>query len=211
MLVAISIHFDLCIGHTSIGPYYRNSGAMWKMSTITFISDLCTGVSLYHVALLVLLRCFTIARPLIFEAMHKRFTKFCIRGIWIFMVINFLIPSMICTKGFTTWDFPDDYLDIYVAGWDVAQHIAFSVPIGLIVIFYLVQLYYLNPWGNKEEQSDTTKSAKKSVERMIHVLAIATLVCYVPHSAWMAYNMWMVGQNRSDEIFDTTGKVCREY
>ena len=150
MLILYILITNLYIGHTSIGPYYRNSGAMWKLSTITFITDVGTGVSLYHVALLVLLRCFAIARPLTFEAMHKTFTKFCIRGIWISMVINFLIPNMICTKGFTTLDFPENYLDIYVASWAIAQHIAFSVPIGLILmIFTFFNSIFLILWETK--------------------------------------------------------------
>ena len=96
------------------------------MSTITFITDVCSGVSLYHVALIVLLRCFAIARPMTFKEWHKRFGKISIYVTWIFNVAIVLIPTVICTKGFTTYDsmfFDDDYLKLYGGAWHAVQHI----------------------------------------------------------------------------------------
>ena len=204
-------YLTFCVGHTSIGPYFRSSGQMWKMSTITFIADVSSGASIWHVALIVLLRCFSIAKPMSFTTWHKKFSKICIYGIWIFMVTIVLIPTLICTKFFTTSEFPEDYLTMYGGAWDAVQHITFTLPIALILVFYLFQLYYLKPCGQKEEQSDATMSKKKSIERTIHMLAVGTLVCYVPYAAWMQYNILMISQNRAEEVFDTTGKVSTEH
>ena len=213
MIFEFGSNFTYCIGvgHTSIGPYFRDSGQTWKMSFILFISDVCQGASIYHAALIVLLRCLSIARPLSFTAWHKKFTKRCLYGIWIGMIITIIIPNMICTKGFTTLKFPKGYLEIYGEAWKVVRHVTFTVPIGLIIIFYISQLYFLKPHGDKELQSDVTIAQKKATERMIHMITISTLVCYVPYAVWMQYNILEIRQNTAHQVFDSVGKVCSVY
>ena len=197
-------------GHTNIGPYFRNCGQMWKMSTITFITDVCSGVSLYHVALIVLLRCFAIAKPMTFKKWHKRFGDISICAIWILNVGVVLIPTIICTQGFTNWVWNNIYRGLYAGAWDAVQHITFTTPILLIIIFYFLQLHLLKSCCGKEINQDTvgmSKYKKKSMERMIHMVTIGTLVCYAPYIAWMQYNIILISQERSKEVFDSIGKV----
>ena len=200
-------------GHTNIGQYFRKCGEMWKMSTITFITDVCSGASLYHVALIVLLRCFAIAKPMTFKKWHKRFGKTSIYLIWILNVAIVLVPTVICTKGFTTYDstfFDDNYLKLYGGAWDAVQHITFTTPILLIIIFYFSQLYLLKSCcGNKGDQNNIgeSKYKKKSMEKMIHMVTIGTLLCYSPYIAWMQYNIIMISKGKSEDVFDSIEKV----
>ena len=196
------------LGHTGIGAYFRSSGQTWKLSGMLFIPGVCQGASLYHVALICLLRCFVLARPLTFESWHQKFTKRWFVGVWIFMVIILLIPNIICTKGFTTLEFPQDYLDMYIMAWKAALHLTLTLPIGLILVFYVFQLYFLKPCAKKVEQSNMVIKQKKSMERMIHMITISTILRYVPYVAWMQYNLRMINENRANEVYDGTGEVC---
>lgn len=183
------------------------------MSIITFVTDVCSGVSLYHVALIVLLRCLAIARPMTFKIWHKKFARISIYGIWILNVAVVLIPTIICTKGFTTYDstfFDEDYLRLYGGAWDAVQHITFTIPLLLIIIFYFTQLYLIKSCCGMEEAQNGTgvaKYKKKSMERMIHMVTIGTLVCYAPYIAWMQYNIIMISKGKAKEVFDSIGKV----
>ena len=183
------------------------------MSIITFVTDVCSGVSLYHVALIVLLRCLAIARPMTFKIWHKKFATMSICGIWILNVAVVLIPTIICTKGFTTYDstfFDEDYLGLYGGAWDAVQHITFTIPLLLIITFYFTQLYLIKSCCGMEEAQNGTGVAeykKKSMERMIHMVTIGTLVCYAPYIAWMQYNIIMISKGKSKEVFDSIGKV----
>ena len=180
---------------------------MWKMSSMLFVPGVCQGASLYHVALIVLLRWFVLARPLTFDAWHRKFTKRWFAGVWIFMMIILLIPNIICTKGFTTLEFPQDYLDMYIVAWKAALHLTLTLPIGLILVFYVFQLYFLKPCSKKVDRSNIVIKQKKSMERMIHMITISTLLRYAPYVAWMQYNLMMINQDRAHEVYDTTGKV----
>ena len=180
------------------------------MSTITFITDVCSGVSLYHVALIVLLRCFAIAKPMTFKKWHKRFGDISIGAIWILNIGVVLIPTIICTQGFTNWVWDNIYRGLYAGAWDAVQHITFTTPILLIIIFYFLQLHLLKSCCAKERNEDTvgmSKYKKKSMERMIHMVTIGTLICYAPYIAWMQYNIILISQERSKEVFDSIGKV----
>ena len=207
-VIVCCILFIFYSGHTNIGPYFRNCGQMWKMSIITFITDVCSGVSLYHVALIVLMRCFAIAKPMTFKKWHKRFGDISIGAIWILNIGVVLIPTIICTQVFTTWVWDNIYRGLYAGAWDAVQHITFTTPILLIIIFYFLQLHLLKSCCAKERNEDTvgmSKYKKKSMERMIHMVTIGTLVCYAPYIAWMQYNIILINQERSN--FDSIGKV----
>ena len=181
------------------------------MSTITFITDVCSGVSLYHVALIVLLRCFAIARPMTFKIWHKKFGKISIYVIWIFNVAIVLIPTVICTKGFTTYDsmfFDEDYLKLYGGAWNAVQHITFTIPIALIILFYFSQLYLLRSCCGMEGDENSiglSNYKKKSMEKMIHMVTIGTLVCYAPYIAWMQFNVILISKGKCN--LDSIGKV----
>ena len=181
------------------------------MSTITFITDVCSGVSLYHVALIVLLRCFAIARPMTFKIWHQKFGKISIYVIWIFNVAIVLIPTVICTKGFTTYDsmfFDDDYLNLYGEAWNAVQHITFTIPILLIILFYFSQLYLLRSccgMDGNENSIGMSNYKKKSMEKMIHMVTIGTLVFYVPYIAWMQFNVILISKGKCN--LDNIGKV----
>ena len=136
---------------------------MWKMSSMIFVPGVCQGASLYHVALIVLLRWFVLARPLTFDSWHRKFTKRWFAGVWIFMVIILLIPNIICTKGFTTLEFPQGYLDMYIMARKAALHLTLTLPIGLILVFYVFQPYFLKPCAKKVEQSNIAIKQKKSM------------------------------------------------
>ena len=187
---------------------------MWKMSFIKVISDVCSGVSVYHVALIVLLRCITIAKPLTFDKWHQRLDKISIYGIWIFNTAIFLTPTIICLvihfqQGFTASAFSDNELKWYAGAWNVVRHINYTIPIGLIIIFYLYQLYHVTSCRGNDGKRSSMMDNKKSMEKMIHMVAIGTLVCYVPYATWIQYNIYMIGQKRTCEVLDNTVKVSR--
>ena len=147
--------------------------------------------------------------------MAQKFWRISIYGIWILNVAVVLIPTIICTKGFTTYDstfFDEDYLRLYGGAWDAVQHITFTIPLLLIIVFYFTQLYLIKSCCGMEEAQNGTgvaKYKKKSMERMIHMVAIGTLVCYVPYATWIQYNIYMIGQKRTCEVLDNTVKVSR--
>ena len=139
------------IGQTDIGPAYRTSGRMWVMSVMTFPLDVFSGASCYLVALVILLRCLALWKPLGFQTWHSKFTKTSIPIIWIFLIVIVLMPTAISTKMFTTNIMTNNYKDLYGTAWNIVYNTTITFPVGLIVILYLAQIFIVKPKNNEEE------------------------------------------------------------
>ena len=198
--------FYYVIGQTDIGPTYRTSGRMWVMSIMTFPLDLFSGASCYLVALVILLRCLALLKPLGFETWHSKFTKISIPIIWIFLVVIVLMPTAISTKMFTTNIMPTNYKDLYGLAWNIVYNSTIAFPVGLIAILYLVQICIIRP-KNKEGENHEKTVKRKAFERMIHMVIIGTLFCYAPFIIWRHTFMAFITNNCSQEAYDSTGKV----
>ena len=150
--------FDILHWYASlsgIGPRLRICGGMWIMSILTFFQDVCCGSSCFHVALILLLRCLCLMKPLSFERWHVKITKISIVGIWIYTIVIVLIPTTISfriTKGLyeTDEDLYKKYKYIYSSAWTSVYHLTLTVPLALNLILGVITIYLLRVQATKE-------------------------------------------------------------
>ena len=177
------------------------------MSIITFVADIFRGSSCFHVVLIVFLRCLVIVYPMNFKDYHGKLTRISIFGIWIYVIVICLMPTLISTKFLTTHLMPPSYLNAYANSWQALYHGTLTVPILLTIIMYLALIYILKSNRNKENESETNKKKKKSLLSMIQKITIGTLVCYIPFIIWTQYAVAKIKNNTPHEIYNTTGGV----
>ena len=176
------------------------------MSIMTFPLDVFSGASCYLVALIVLLRCLAILKPMRFEIWHNKFTRISIPLIWILLVLIVLMPTAISTQMFTTTIMPNNYKDLYGLAWNIVYNATITFPVGLNTILYIAQIFIVKPKNHRGENYDKT-TKRKAFEKMIHMVTIGTLMCYAPFIIWRHVFMALVSGNCSEEAYDSTGKV----
>ena len=228
------LHWYLSL--TGIGPQLREHkcGSMWIMSIMTFPQDVCSGASCFHVALILLLRCFCLMKPMSFEKWHLRLTKISIVGIWIYMISVVLMPTFISIM--LTADISKDeyknYKNAYSIGWNIVYQATLTLSLGLNIILGMVNIYLLKKQEKDKERGSTFStnpdivvsgasansvlhtqgtnsraSRKKALEKMIKMVTIGTIICYTPNIIFRSYLMHMVQQSTSGNAYDGTGKV----
>ena len=176
------------------------------MSIITFPLDVFSGASCYLVALVILLRCLALWKPMEFDEWHSKFTRIAIPSIWSFVVLIVLIPTAICTKMFTTGIMPNSYKHLYGLGWNIVYITTITFPVGLITTLYFVQLCIVKP-ANNEEENHAKAVKRKAFEKMIHMVTIGTFLCYAPFIVWRHMLIASITRECSQEAYDSTGKV----
>ena len=228
------LHWYLSLA--GIGPQLRDHkcGGMWIMSIMTFPQDVCSGASCFHVALILLLRCFCLIKPLSFEKLHLRLTKISIAGIWIYMISVVLMPTFISIK--LTADVSEEeykkYKEAYSIGWNIVYQATLTLSLGLNIILCIVKLYLLKKQEMNEDRcssfssqpdiivsgtssksvlqtqgTNSRASRKRALEKMIKMVTIGTIICYTPNIIFRSYLMQMVKQSTSGNTYDGTGKV----
>ena len=170
---------------------------------MTFPLDVCSGASCFFVALIVLLRCLSILNPLGFDTWHSRFTGIAVPGIWIYLIIIVLMPTMISLKMLTP-ESTKIYLPMYSMLWQVVYNATITLPVALIIILYFVKLYILK---NNKNREGVQNQKKKSLETMIQMVTIGTLICFTPFIIWRHFFMLMVNEKHSQDTFNSTAKV----
>ena len=196
---------------SDIGPEFRKNGQTWIMSIVTFPQDVCAGVSCYHVALIVFLRCLCLLRPMTFETWHNRLSTIFIIGIWVSVVAFVLSPTIITTQ-MTTPEGKAKNNHHYGNAWNVVDNVTIALPVLLNVIFSCLKFYLLRKRRKEKEtiddfhstQQNTTLDSKgtsltvssnqvsrasrqRALERMIKLVAIGTFICYTPDVIFRSY------------------------
>ena len=182
---------------SEVGPELRSDGQTWIMSILTFPQDVCTGVSCYHVTLIVFLRCLFIIRPMTFENWHNRLSTTSIIVIWISSVPIILSPTIISTQ-MTTKEGKEKYNILYNNAWNVVDIVTIATPVLFNVIFCCLKVYLLRKRRmDKETGGDYTArlSREKQLENMIKLVAIGTVVFYTPDIVFRSYVMERLRQN----------------
>ena len=164
--------------------------------------------SCFHVALIVFLRCLAIAKPYNFRTWHERITDIGISIIWIFLILICLVPTMICTKLFTTKIMPKNYKNMYITSLEVLYHGILTSPILLIAVMYLILLIILNR-GKKNEGDLVGSSKKESLGSMIRWITISTLLCYTPIIVTRQYNIAKINNGTWKQVLNSTEGVSR--
>ena len=176
------------------------------MSIITFPLEVFSGASCYLVALIILLRCLALLKPMEFENFHIKLTTIAVPVIFVFVVLTALSPTTICTKMFTTTTFPKDYKNWYGASINIVYNITISVPVGLITILYIVKLCILKPNHNEKESANKAEK-RKSFEKMIHMVVVGTFLCYVPFIVHKHMVVHSITKDCTQGLYGSTGKV----
>ena len=220
---------------SELGPQRRSDGRTWIMSIVTFPQDVCTGASCYHVTLIVFLRCLCLIRPMTFEKWHNRVSTISIIGIWISMVVIVLSPTIISTQ-MTTKEGKQNSNTLYGSAWNVVDILTIATPVLLNVIFCCLKFHLLRKRRmDKETGGDfsttvqtttcdskgTTKavtsnytarpSRQKTLENMIKLVAIGTVVCYTPDIVFRAYSWERLRQNLPIYSQHSTGMVLFSF
>ena len=174
------------------------------MSIMTFPIDIFSGASCFHVALIVFMRCYSILNPTGFRKMHSRLSRISIPIIWIFLTVVILVPTIISTNMLTE-ETMEKYKNLYSMSWQVVYHATVTLPVSLIILLFSVQLGILKIKRNQVE-SLAVSSKMKSLEKMIHMTTVGTLICYTPFIIWIQWSMIVISQGSTD-LFDSTEKV----
>ena len=185
---------------TNMDTQLRENKQTWILSLMTVPQDMTAGVSCFHVALIVFLRCLCLLQPMTFDKLHNRLSTIFITGIWISMLLITLCPVA------------SAYYDLhYNIAITVESTVSIGVPVILTAIFSLLKLYILRKRRKAKESdndintsgttishgkrktlsvpSDRTSlpSQQKALERMTKIVAIGTLICYTPDVIFRLY------------------------
>ena len=213
---------------SDVGPMLRKTGRTWIMSIVTFPQDVCAGASCYHVALIVFLRCLCLIHPMTFREWHNRLSCISIIGIWTLMIGIVLSPTIISTQ-MTTKEGKEKNNHHYGNAWNVVDNVTIALPVLLNVIFSCAKVFLLKKRRIAKEADDFISTQKtttfdsegkpnsvssnpasrhskhKSLERMIQLVAIGTVICYTPDIIFRSYIIEMLRQNK--KIYASTGTV----
>ena len=176
------------------------------MSAAMSPQDFFTGVSGYHVSLILFMRCYSIVRPIGFEKWHRKLSKVSIPIIWSSMVIIILVPNIVTTMMLTP-ESTIKYRKLYASSWHVVYHGITTFPTLLILFLFLAQMFILNRKRNDRSMYNQGNAQMRSLEMMIRMVSLGTFICYLPNIIWKQWSMVTVTEVRSYQRYNSTGKV----
>ena len=215
---------------TEIGPEYRKDGKTWILSLMTVPQDMTAGVSCFHIALIVLLRCLCLIQPMTFDKLHNRLSNIFIVGIWVSMAVFTLCPVVTAYVGITKGE--EKHNLHYTIAVNVEAFVTIALPILLNIIFSCLKIFYLRKRRNAKESDNEINSSRptitfdskrkthtstpnqpsrssrhKALERMTKVVALWTLICYTPDIIFRLYLTERLRQNLKIYDQNATGIV----
>ena len=148
------------LNNRECNEYWRNYGAMFPFMALG-------GSSSYFVTLIVLLRLFTITKPLGYEAAHKKISRIACPIIW---TLSLLLPLVVLIFSLPSVFDPGVFYIVMMGSMQILG----AVPMVSTLIIYGILLYTLKK-SKRVSLTATTSKRMKSLERMTHGI-IAALV-----------------------------------